>query len=301
MDTVLTPRRIDLESRQLVTAVDLCPAGRSVLVGQYASDGPPVLCMFDPATLTRQAVIDASRYRNVEAARFLGTSGMIAFVTGEPGVELANVVSGQTEHVELFDGRPASLSVTASGSRFAVGGTHVSVVEGATVIASVPARAPRPKGEPARVSISGDGKVAAAGLDGGGVSILDGTSAAVIRQLTPGPAYARWAQFSPEGDRLVAIEGYSRGAFGWDVASCTPWLPDLLNERARNYWCGAFHPDGRRLYLGTLSGHIAMVDVEGARIVWKERVCNGRIWDMAARQGYLAFGGDDGAWISSIE
>jgi WD40 repeat protein len=300
MAATLTPRRINLESRQIVTAVDLCPEGRTVLVGQYASDGPPVLSTFDASTGTAQAVLDASRYRNVEAARFLGTSGIVAYVTGDPGVELANIASGRVEHVELSDGRPAALSVTGSVTRFAVGGTHVSVLEGSTVVANVPAPAPRPKGQPARVSISRDTKVAAVGVESGGVTILDGTSGAVVQRLTPGPAYARWAQFSPAGDRLVVIEGYANGAFGWDVASGTRWLPELLNERATNYWCGAFHPDGHHLYLGTLSGQMALIDVEGARIVWKERVCNGRIWDVAVRQDNLVFGGDDGAWITAI-
>jgi hypothetical protein len=300
MPTNLSPRRIVLESRQMVSAVDVSPEDKTVLIGQYASDGPPVLSTFEASTGARQTIIDGSRHRNVEAARYLGTSGTIAYVTGEPGVEVKSA-AGEVTHIDLVDERPASLSVGLSGRRIAVGGTHVSIVDDANVVASVPARAPRLSGEPARAAVAADGRVAAAGIEDGCIVILAGGSPAAMGRLAPAPAFARWVQFNAAGDRLVAIDGYANGVFGWDLASGERWLPAIFNERATSYWCGAFHQDGRRLYLGTNSGFVELVDTTEGRIVWSERVSDGRVWDMAVSKRYLAFGGDEGAWISAID
>ena len=236
------------------------------------------------------------------AARFSPSGRLLAYSDADQNLILYDLEAG-TEDREVF---PLAftkwMSFAWNRDRLIAGGIRTQVWDArrAAVIWTLPID-PLPAHAgiaPPRCAISPDGGlVAASGVEQDRIVIYDVASGDIVGRVEHTMNDARDMAFDPSGRYLAAI-ARNLGVGLWDLKSGDTLLPDLLNMRAKYYWCVRFHPDGKHVGFGLWSGFVEVIGLKDGdyMVNQEEPVHRGRVRDLAfTRDGkQMVTGGDDG-------
>jgi len=244
----------------------------------------------------------------------LDTVTFVAFLDGEKTVVTASNAVGHERRsrfsfwevpsgnylrsVDVSD-QFASAAITPDGKRILIGGGYYDIESGEStghllLIDAATGRRIISKSftdEVDSVAISPNGKTAYYSLEyGNGVALLDLETG---RRLHSFYEYGDFGEFSPDGKSIVVED--DGGALLWDIAAAKPLRK--FPEEAREFSCGVFSCDGKKLLLGTEGtrdnpSRIIEFDIESGG---KQRVINA----FKSRVGAVGYAGQSGSFFAT--
>jgi WD40 repeat protein len=296
------PTRISPPNQTSVQTIDISPDGARVLIGQDGDNGRTAnLTVWSLDSLTLEAELSRSDYELVLMARFSPGGDSVAYVDSSLRPMLLDLGAGSATALEVEDPRVQWLSFARDRARLVLSGDMAQVwdVDAARVIwKETVGPAPDDGDLPTAVAdLSPDGTSVAVCRPGDEViRMYDLDSGDTVQTLRGAPIAVRWLSLDPRGNYLAAIEQHSNGVFLWDLHTGARHLTSRFDATMEGYWSLRFHPGGWHLGLGMLSGYVEVVELEGGRRVWAQRIHAGRVWDVAFTPdgSRMASGGDDG-------
>ncbi|HEY6231415.1 MAG TPA: hypothetical protein VIW64_09125 [Pyrinomonadaceae bacterium] len=294
--------RFSTQNSEAVLSLDVHEEGKSLAVGQHDDyESKRVLSLWSLPEL--QLVTTLVESGQCLAARFVRGGPWLAYSDHDQNMVLHDLNTGIGNREAFPLTFTKWISAAWNSPRVIAGGTRTQVwdADSNAVIWTLPIE-PLPEDAgitPPACAISADGLlVAASGVEPGRIVIYEISSGKVIKRIENTMDAARSVAFDPSG-RFVAAVAIRGGAGLWELEGGTARLPEMLDMRADYYWCVRFHPDGRRVALGLMSGFVEVIEIEtGAYSVNLETAPHlGRVRDLAiTRDGKQMFtGADDGA------
>ena len=300
-------KEIPLTNQKVVRTVDFSPDGSQFVVGQ-AGDGTGAanLTLWDAETHQLAVEIEYQSHDTILKARFSPDGRFLFYVDSTHTVRQYDCTTQETRVIDIPDLNVDWLAFGARGSRMVAAGALTTVwdVEQEAALWTSPEEAVAViyEGQPAIGALSPEGtQIAVAGMVEHEVLVYDVESGEVVQVLPDGPERAaRWSAFDPTGRYLAVIAYGGEDLLLWDVETGERHFPELPLS---GFLCLAFHPSGRYLALGKLSGVVKVMDVEAGASLFSERVHHRRVWDLAfSPDGRLLIsGGEGGACVWQLD
>ena len=304
---LLGPMAIPLPNKKAVRTVDFSPRGEQFVIGQ-AGDGSGAanLTLWDTETGQLAVEIERQPQDTIVQARFSPDGRFLVYVDSNHVIRLYDRVTQEQQPLNIPDGNVAWLAFAATQNRLVAAGalTYVWDVEANTALWTSPEEAVAVihAGQAALGALSPAGaQIAVAGMTPYEILVYDIARNQVVQTLADGPQHAaRWIAYDPTGQYLAVITYGGEELRLWDVKTGARRLPDLPLDGVLSL---AFHPSGRYLALGKLSGYVKILHIQTGRSVFSERVHNRRVWELAfSRDGqWLLSGGEGGAYLWQVE
>ena len=297
-------QRLSPPNKTAVQTIDICSDGTRILIGQDSDGGRTAnLTLWSLDSLTLQSELSRSDAELILMARFSPSGESVAYVDSSLQPRILDLHSGSVAVLEVEDSAVQWLSFARHRGRLVLSGDKVEVWDAGMreIVWKAPDQPSLGRGEElftAVADLSPDGSTVAICRPGEeAVRLYDIDSGELMMILHDAPPAARWLNFDPKGNYLAIIERRSHGIFLWDLRTRARHLAWRFDASTEAYWCLRFHPDGRHLGLGMLSGYVELVELEGGQTVWDQRIHAGRVWDVAftADGSGMASGGDDGS------
>lgn len=297
-------QRLPLPNETAVQTIDICPDGARILIGQDSDGGRTAnLTIWSLENLTLQSEISRSDSELILMARFSPAGDSVAYVDSSLRPMIFDLHAGSVAPLEVEDPSIQWLSFARHRGRLVLSGETVQVWDTGMreFVWKAPEQSSLDRSEEPFTSVadlSPDGSVVAICRPGeDAVHLYDTDSGDVVMILRDAPSAARWLNFDPKGNYLAVIEHHSHGVILWDLRTRSRHLAWRFDASTEGYWSLRFHPDGRHIGLGMLSGYVEVVELDSGQTVWDQRVHAGRVWDVAftVNGSHMVSGGDDGS------
>ena len=296
-------KKVPLINQKVVRTVNFSSDGSRFAIGQ-AGDGSGAANLTLWNVKTNQLIdkIEHQPHDTILKARFSPDGRFLFYVDSVHAVRRYDSATQETRGVDIPDLNVDWLAFGARGNRMVAAGALTTVwdVGRDAVVWTSPEEAVAviQEGQSALGALSPGGtRIAVAGMVPHEVLVYDVEGGEVVQALPGGPERAaRWIAFDPTGRYLAVVAYGGEDLLLWDVETGERHLPELPLS---GFLCLAFHPSGRYLGLGKLSGVVKVMDIETGISLFSERVHHRRVWDMAFSPDgrRLITGGEGGAYV----
>ncbi|HZH31997.1 MAG TPA: WD40 repeat domain-containing protein [Pyrinomonadaceae bacterium] len=294
------PRKVKLPNRTVIHTLDINPAGDQLVVGQDSPKNHSYLTLWSAPDLKLISELEHEKHELLKMARFTSDGKKIAYVDSTLTPRIYDLEEKKSSPLNLKNPVVQWLAPASKGDQLVVAGALTQVWDASAekVVWKLPGQVASKNREsiPAIAALHPNGKqIAVAGVEKGAIRIYDLKQDEPVKSLQDAPDQARWISFDPHGRYLAAIELNSHGTFVWNVRSGKQILPDVFGAEFESYWCLRFHPNGKYLALGMLSGYVVVVRLADGEFLLDEKQHKGRVWDLVFTPDgkHLISGGDD--------
>jgi WD40 repeat protein len=258
-----------------VGAVDIAPDGDTCVIGRYADrQHDESLSTWSLSRRSQRTVLVRKDGGAVNHVRFSPNGSLIAFADPDRSLVVKDINRG-TVQTSISLRRTKWLTFGRRCDRLLASGRQVHVWEASTgvLVWTLPGAplADEPSIEPPVCALDPQGQhVAASGAEPGNIVLYEIATSRIVRRFATSMVCARSIDFDPSGTYLAAVAP-TGGAGLWNVHTGEELFVDAVNMRAKHYWSARFHPGGRHLALGHVSGRLQVLTLDDGKDAMRSR------------------------------